>query len=385
MTRAAITQTNFAMSGAGRRGSRRRVGGPCGLGRPPHGWRSLAAAVLLLCSASAAPADEKPLEIGVLALGPRNDPVWSCGPGERLEKDASRETMPFYVRGLLDELDKLNYIGERAETAGRAGRRFNLDMRMGTLPELRSAVHDFTRKPVDIIVAIATAAVRVAQEETRDHPIPILFPGISDPVADGFVASLARPGGWITGVSHQQVQASGKRVELFKEMLPGLQRLITIRRAGYGPAEKSMIEVRRTTDRLKVELLDWTPGNRDELKDMLAKLRPDTADGILILPDSFAISSLDIIVAASLTQHVPIFGLQDFMADWGALGAYGPSAYQAGGRVARYIDKIVKGAKPADLPVEPVDPILVINLKVANCLGISIPPEVLHQADRVIR
>jgi putative ABC transport system substrate-binding protein len=253
------------------------------------------------------------------------------------------------------------------------------------IAELRSAAQDFIRKPVDIIVAVATAGVRVAQEETRDHPIPILFPGISDPVADGFVASLARPGGWITGVSHQQVQASGKRVEMFKEMVPGLQRVITIRRAGYGPSEKSMPEVHAAAARLGIEVQDWPLNSRDELKAKLAGMARDTSAGILILPDSFTISGLDLIVPASLAHGVPIYGQQDYMADWGAIAAYGPSTYQAGSRVARYIDKIVKGAKPGELPVEPVDPMLVVNLKVASCLGVTIPPEVLHQADRIIR
>ena len=157
-------------------------------------------------------------------------------------------------------------------------------------------------------------------------------------------------------------------------MVPGLRRLITIRRPGYGPAEKSMVEVREAAGRLKIEVLDWTAGSRDELRTALAQVRPDGADGIMILPDSFVITNLDLILEVSLEQRVPTFGLQDFMADWGALGAYGPSAYQAGGRIARYVDKIAKGAKPGDLPVEPIDPTLVVNLKAAECLGVSIPP-----------
>jgi putative ABC transport system substrate-binding protein len=97
------------------------------------------------------------------------------------------------------------------------------------------------------------------------------------------------------------------------------------------------------------------------------------------------ITNLDLILEVSLERRVPTFGLQDFMADWGALGAYGPSAYQAGGRIARYVDKIAKGAKPGDLPVEPIDPTLVVNLKAAECLGVHLPLPLLHQADRVVR
>jgi putative ABC transport system substrate-binding protein len=209
--------------------------------------------------------------------------------------------------------------------------------------------------------------------------------GVSDPVGEGFVSSLARPGGFITGVSHQLVQGSGKRVELFREMVPGLRRLITMRQPGYGPSEKSLEEIRAVARQLQIQVLDWNVTSREELQAALAEARWEAGDGIMIIPDSLIISNVDLILETSLEQRVPAFGLQDFMADWGALGAYGPSAYQAGGRDALYVDKISKGAKPGDLPVEPVDPTFVINLKAAQCLGISLPLDVLHQADRVIR
>jgi putative ABC transport system substrate-binding protein len=236
-----------------------------------------------------------------------------------------------------------------------------------------------------MIVAVATATVQVAMEESRDSSIPILMTGVSDPVGEGFMQSLARPGGFITGVSHQLVQGSGKRVELFKEMIPGLRRLITIRRPGYKPSEDSMEDIRAVAGQLKIEVLDWGVTSREELQAALAKAQWQAGDGIMVLPDSLIISNVDLVLETSLERRVPAFGLQDFMADWGALGAYGPSAYEAGGRDALYIDKITKGAKPGDLPVEPVDPVYVINLKAAACLGVSLPLKVLHQADRVIR
>jgi putative ABC transport system substrate-binding protein len=352
-----------------------------------RGLRGLALAVLLLATAVAARAQERPLEIGVLAFGPRPIPTWSCGGTSRdgAAAQPKQETMPIYILGMLEGLEKLNYVDNRGEKPGLTGRRFNLDVRMGTFQDLRGFAQQFVNKPVDIIVAVASAAVRIAQEETRDRPIPILFPGISDPVGDGFVQSLARPGGLITGVSHQEVQGSGKRLELFKEILPGLRRVVTMRRTGYRPAEKSLAEVQAAAARLNIEIIDWSVNNRDELKAMLDKMSRETADGMMILPDSLVISSLDLIIPASIAHGVPTFGLQDFMADWGALASYGPSAHQAGVRVAQYVDKIAKGAKPGDLPVEPVDPIFAVNLKVANCLGLTVPLEVLHQADRVIR
>jgi putative ABC transport system substrate-binding protein len=372
---ASLTRSQFASFGRGRSASR--------------GLRSRLreASIALLLITAAAQAQERPLEIGVLAFGPRPVPVWSCGTaaGGTADTQAKKETMPFYILGLVEGLDKLNYVDARNNTAGRPGRRVNLDVRMGNFKELQTHAQQLVRKPVDIIVAVASAAVKIAQDETRDHPIPILFPGISDPVGEGFVQSLARPGGFITGVSHQEVQGSGKRLELFKEMVQGLRRVVTLRRTGYRPSELSLVDVRAAATRLNIEILDWSVADRDELKSALDKLTRDTADGIMILPDSLVISSLDLIIPASVAHRVPTFGLQDFMADYGALASYGPSARQAGARVAQYVDKIAKGAKPGDLPVEPIDPIFAINLKVANCLGLTVPLEVLHQADRVIR
>ena len=138
--------------------------------------------------------------------------------------------------------------------------------RTGTLAQLRDSARDFVADKVDIIVGVATEGVQVAQEATDAHPIPILMTGVSDPVKYGFVQSLARPGGNITGVSHQVVQGSGKRVELFKEMLPGLKRLLTIRRAGYVPSERSMEEIRETAERLKIEIVDRTANSRRKFK-----------------------------------------------------------------------------------------------------------------------
>jgi putative ABC transport system substrate-binding protein len=307
---------------------------------------ALTTAAFLTAGLSPLPAADKPIEIGVLALGPRYVPAWRCG-----------------------------------ETDYRPG---SADLRQEMM-ELRTAAREFAAKPVDAIVAVATAAVSVAQQETRERPIPILTTGVSDHVQYGFVQSLARPGGNITGVSHQVVQGSAKRVELFREMLPSLKRLITIRSPDYLPSQKSMEEIRAAADRLGIELLDWTVKSRAELQSTMAKVRRDTADGMMILADSLVIANLDLIIETSLAQQLPVFGIMDYMSRWGAIGSSGPSAYQAGSRVAWYIDKIVQGAKPGDLPIEPINPEFVVNLKAAACHGVTVPLDVLSQADRIIR
>src|SRR5580692_7400317 len=199
------------------------IGRSCGRPRTDRGWLrgtmfSIIAGMLLTHPVPAG-GQEKRIEIGVLALGPRPVPAWHCGREDyRLASaERPRETMPFYVLGLRDELEKLKYVEDRPDNAGKQGRRFALDLRMGTVKEVKQYAREFVRRHVDMMVGVATVAVRAAQEESRDTGIPILMAGVSDPVGDGFVSSLARPGGNITGVSHQGVQGSGKRVELFRE------------------------------------------------------------------------------------------------------------------------------------------------------------------------
>ena len=223
--------------------------------------------VLLLCvSLYPSSAQDGPLKIGVLALGPRYLPAWHCGQADYQpgSDEPKQDTEPNYVLGLLEQLGKLNYIEDRPENAGKPGRHFALTFRTGSSQQLSEFAREFVADRVDIIVAVATAAVRIAQEATRDHPIPIVMTGVSDPVKYGFVQSLAHPGGYITGVSHQVVQGSGKRVELFKEMLPNLNTMLTIRRPGYVPSEKSMVEIREAADRLKIS--SHRPDNRESGK-----------------------------------------------------------------------------------------------------------------------
>jgi putative ABC transport system substrate-binding protein len=344
-------------------------------------------ALLLLASRFAVYAADRPIRIGVLALGPRYVPVWHCGQADYRpgSDELKQDTAPYYVRGLIEQLSKLNYVEERPENAGNPGRHFVLSFQTGTTQQLKEFTRKFVADRVDIIVAVATAAVQIAQQETQDHPTPILMTGVSDPVKYGFVQSLARPGGYITGVSHQVVQGSGKRVELFKEMLPGLKRMLTIRRPGYAPSERSLEEVRESANRLKIEIIDRATESRKDIQDVMTGIGSETVDGIMILPDSHIIANLDLVIEGSLAKRIPAFGVFDYMAGWGAVAADGPSAYDAGARLASYVDSINKGQRPGDLAIEPLDPKLVINLKAAQCIGMKVPFGILSQADQVIR
>ncbi len=359
---------------------------------PPGATRRAAGAIavavgLLLPGALPVGAQEKPLRIGMLGLGPRKVPAWRCGPRDpqspRVEPQP--EATPVDAQGLRDELDKLGYVEDRPENRGKPGRRFVVDVRQGNLEAVRRFAQQFAQERPDLLIATPTLPVRAAQEATRANPIPIIFTAVSDPVRDGFVQSLSRPGGSITGVTTQLIQGSAKRVEVFKEMVPGLRRLLAIYQADFVVAQQSVAEMRKAASLLEMALLERHAKDRAEVQAVLSDVRRSAVDGIVFPVDAVLVANADLVVEKSLEQRVPAFGILDFIAEWGALGAYGPSPYEAGRRAAHYVDKIVRGAKPGELPVEPMDPTFVVNLKAAACLGVSIPPAVLHQADRVIR
>jgi putative ABC transport system substrate-binding protein len=334
-----------------------------------------------------AAAQEKPLRIGVLAMGPRKVPILHCGPRDpqRPAPGARADAIPSNAMGFRDELEKLGYVEERPESKGRPGPRFVLDIRQGNTEAVKRFAQQFAQERVDLIFAISNSTVRVAQEATRANPIPILFPNVSDPVSDGFATSLARPGGYLTGVSTQLVQGAGKRVEVFKEIVPRLRRLLTTYQPEFRSAQLSLPQMREAAAALGITLSERHANTRAELQAALADVRRDTMDGIIMTPDAVSFANADLLLETSHERRVPVFGIVDFMADWGALGAYGPSDYQAGRRVAHYADKIFRGTKPGDLPIEPSDPTFVVNLKAAACMGVAVPPAALHQADRVIR
>ena len=172
------------------------------------------------------------------------------------------------------------------------------------------------------------------------------------------------------------VQESGKRVELFKELMPDLRRLITVRRPGDRPSEESMREIRDDARDLKIDLLDLSINSREELRTVLAKTLWHSGDGIMVVSDTFVISNIDLVLETSLERHIPAFGTQDYMADWGALRPTGPVPPSR----ARMTPSML-----VDLAIEPIDPAFVVNLKAAQCLGVSLSPEVLHHADRIVR
>jgi putative tryptophan/tyrosine transport system substrate-binding protein len=254
----------------------------------------------------------------------------------------------------------------------------------GQLNRLADLAAELVRLPVDVLVTPGENAARVAQQAT--HTIPIVLAAGSDPVGLGLVASLARPGGNLTGLSLMGSELEGKRLELLKEAVPTASRVGVL----FNPASIGAVHQWRETERaarsLGVQLYALEGRQADELEHAFATATSAGA-GALIVLRSFPLEThrTRILQLAAQSRLPVISDLRSFVDD-GGLMSYGPSLPDLFRRAATYVDKILKGAKPGDLPVEqPTKFELIINLKTAKAMGLTIPPTLLFQADEVIR
>jgi len=238
---------------------------------------------------------------------------------------------------------------------------------------------------VDVLLAGSPLSALAAKNAKTN--VPIVFAGVGDPVASGIVASLARPGGNITGVASGAGVASfgGKWLELLKEAVPGISQIAVLANrsnTSNSPFLKG-IEVAAQTLKVKIDILD--AGNAAELERALAAIGASKAQGMIVTSDPFLYNTRATLVQFAASKRLPAMYFFKPFTDAGGLMSYGASLEDSYRRAATYVDKILKGAKPADLPVEqPTRFELVINLKTAKALGIRIPQSVLLRADRVI-
>ena len=255
------------------------------------------------------------------------------------------------------------------------------DGKLGRLPAL--AV-ELVHLNVDIIVTGGRSATRASKEATST--IPIVTTQDSDPVANGFVASLARPGGNITGLSTLAPELSGKQLELMKEIIPKLSRVAVFGSSTNPDNAQSLREVELAAGVLKVKVQYLDVLDPKDIETAFRAAGNGGADGVLVLNSAVIVSRRTQVVDLAMKSRLPaIYYQSDFVED-GGLMTYSTSITDLSRRAATYVDKILKGAKPADLPVEqPTKFELVINLKAAKQIGLAIPPNVLARADRVIQ
>jgi putative ABC transport system substrate-binding protein len=277
------------------------------------------------------------------------------------------------------------FRGRMRELGWVEGRNFTLvarfaDGRATRLPELAA---ELVRERVDIILAGSSPGVLAAQRATSTIPIVMVTTG--DPVADGIVKSLARPGANVTGVTAIGQALNTKRLELIKEAVPGARRVGVIMNpeAFYTP---SLLEDRQRAARsLALDLRLFEVREPDNLEAAFAAARTDRMDALLVQTTAFFITHRKRIVELAARSRVPaVYGEREFV-DAGGLMFYGAGLGDMYRDAAVYVDKILKGAKPADLPIEQPSKLeLVINLKAAKALGITIPPSVMARADRIV-
>jgi putative ABC transport system substrate-binding protein len=253
---------------------------------------------------------------------------------------------------------------------------------LNTLPDLAAAL---VRLKVDVIVARSTPVIRAAKNATTT--IPIVMAAAADAVRSGLVASLAHPGGNVTGLTTIQPELAGKRIELLRDIIPKLFRVAFLARSGDTADRLQITEVEHAAREYGVQIQVLTVKSAEQFDAAFSTMMRERADALIVQP--FFIGALGhgprIAHAAAKHRLPTISGLAQF-ADEGGLISYGPDVLEPTRRAAVYVDKILKGAKPADLPVEqPTKFELVINLKTAKQIGLTIPPNVLARADRVIK
>ncbi len=282
------------------------------------------------------------------------------------------------IESFLQGLHELGYV---------EGQNIFIERRFadGKVERLPGLAAELVNLGVSVIVAGGGSVIaRAAKAATS--AIPIVMTNVEDPVAAGLVASLGRPGGNVTGLTALVRDLSAKRLEILHEVLPKVTRVAVLWNAAYPEkaAEFSETQVAAQTLNLRLQPLQIT--DPDDLESTIEKATKDRAGGLIVLPDPLTNTHhLRIIEFADKRRLPTMFSQRPFVID-GGLMCYGPSYADLFRRAARYVDKILKGAKPADLPVEqPTKLELVINLKTAKALGLTIPPSLLARADELIQ
>jgi putative ABC transport system substrate-binding protein len=254
----------------------------------------------------------------------------------------------------------------------------------GDLKAVEQAAGDLEREKVDLIFAVASTVTLAVKRATKT--VPIVFYAGTDPVAVGLVESFRKPGGRLTGVYGRLADLTAKRLELLRDMVPGLRRVLTFYNPDAPVNQQSIKATRDAARLLKVELLERRVTSVEELRAGLRALRAGEADAYLSGTGAMVISQAALVIDTARAKKLPtMFSERDSVVN-GGLASYGVS-YDAMGRLAaKYVQRILLGANPGELPVEQVDRLyFVINLKTAKALGLTIPQSVMQRADEVIQ
>jgi putative ABC transport system substrate-binding protein len=302
---------------------------------------------------------ERVRRIGILVLRAEDDPVGQA-----------------QVAAFVQTLQSLGWT---------TGRNVQINIRWGVADAASSRKYaaEMVALAPDVILTGASAATAAVQEATRT--LPIVFVNVTDPVGAGYVASLARPGGNVTGFTFVEYGMSGKWLELLKEIAPRVMRVAVLRdpSLAVGPGQFGAIQSVAPSFRVEASPIDVR--NADEIERAITDFARTANGGLIVIATPVALAHRKLIITLAAQHRLPtVYFLRDFVKD-GGLISYGPDPIPPYGQAASYVDRILKGEKPADLPVQaPTKNELVINLKTAKGLGLTVPSSLLGRADEVI-
>ena len=285
---------------------------------------------------------------------------------------------PFYavLDGLKDGLRELGF---------EEGKHFLLQIRdlKGVRKAADEAARSLEREKVDLIYVIATSPAIAVKRATAE--VPIVFVVGSDPTVAGLVESFARPGGRVTGVHFLSSDLTAKRLEILKEILPELRRVVTFYDPSNEVALRAAKSAREAARQLKVEVVERQVASVEELRLGLKGLKADEADAYFYINDAMMASQAQSIIDTARAKKLPTMFQEPSLVAQGALVSYGVSYHEVGRLSAKYVQRVLAGTSPQNLPVEMLNRLgLAINLKTAKELGLTIPQAVLLRADKVI-
>jgi putative tryptophan/tyrosine transport system substrate-binding protein len=289
---------------------------------------------------------------------------------------SSTEIAGPYIDAFREGLRERGYI---------EGQNIAFELRLGTPAAASEAALDLARLKIDVILAWTTTMATAAQRATRT--IPIVIVGIFDPVGSGLVASLARPGGNVTGLSNFARDLSGKLLEILVEIVPGINSIAALANSSDNPSVHPLLlrETERAVSKLNVRLQTFEVRAPDELDGAFERVAAAGVKGVIVLPGPLFLGERRRIAELAQKARLPTVFARRESVDAGGLLSYGPNLRDQFRQTATYVDRILRGATPAELPVEqPTRIEFVINLKTAKALGLEIPPSLLARADEVI-
>jgi putative ABC transport system substrate-binding protein len=293
--------------------------------------------------------------------------------------------MPFDENDPMAKTDVSAFTQALVDLGWTDGRNVRMDLRWagGDGNRIRTLAQELVDVQPDIILAVSTPVTVALQRETRT--VPIVFAGVGDAVASGIVARLDRPSGNITGFAILEASLGGKWLELLSEIAPGLKRVAIMFNPDTAPISAYMPYLETAARSLKVVPIIAPVRNDVEIETAIIALGREPGGGLVVIPDIFMNVHRAPIIFAAARNNVPaVTSLTAFARDGGLL-SYGPDPVDAFRRAATYVDRILRGAKPSELPVQlPTKLEMVVNLKAAKALGLTVPPSIRLRADEII-